>query len=103
MNADSPVGWLMIFTLCSGIVVGGGSFIYFLRHRRNRLIAAHALTGDGKPDGQLAPSGALPEILALLIFAMAIMGILWAAYATRTPPRTNAIELTAPKSESSDQ
>lgn len=83
MNGDHPISLLMFFTLASGILVGGGAFAYFLRHRYNRHVAALALTGDGASHPGAAPDGALPEILGVLAIGLLIMGLLCLGYATR--------------------
>ena len=43
MSGDTPISWLMFFTLSAGIAVGAGLLISFLRTRHNREIAAYAL------------------------------------------------------------
>jgi hypothetical protein len=46
MNGDVPISWLMFFTLAAGLIVAAGFFLYFLRSRHNRAIAATALVGE---------------------------------------------------------
>jgi hypothetical protein len=81
----------MFFTLVAGLAVGAGYFIYFLRSRHNREIAATALQGDGRSRG-VAPSGAGAGLLAIALIAMALLA---AGYTTRrdtkpTPPGSAA-------------
>jgi hypothetical protein len=63
MSGDTPISWLMFFTLSAGIAVGAGLLISFLRTRHNREIAAYALAlltfgyharSDWKPTAQNA-------------------------------------------------
>ncbi len=75
MNGDQPISWLMFFTLASGVVIVGFVFLSFIRSRSNREAAANALEGDGRSRGA-APSGALPELLAVTAFALIAMGLL---------------------------
>jgi hypothetical protein len=82
MAGDNPISWLMFFTLVAGLVAGAGYFIYFLRSRHNREIAAAALQGDGRSRG-VAPSGAGAELVGLLAIALIAMALLVAGYATR--------------------
>lgn len=94
MAGDAPVSWLMFFTLVAGLAVGAGYFIYFLRSRHNREIAAAALQGDGRSRG-VAPSGAGAELAGLLAIALIAMALLAAGYTTRrdtkpTPPGSAA-------------
>ena len=59
MQGDNAISWLMFFTLASGVFIIAGAFIYFLRSRTNRQIAANALEGDSRSKG-VVPSGAAP-------------------------------------------
>jgi hypothetical protein len=43
-GAAEPISGLMFFTLGADILVAAGSFLYFLRHRRRREIAQHAVS-----------------------------------------------------------
>ena len=47
MQGDNPISWLMFFTLAATVFIIAGAFIYFLRSRTNREIAAEALEGNG--------------------------------------------------------
>src|SRR6187551_664400 len=89
MQGDNPVSWLMFFTLASGVFIIAGSFIYFLRSRTNREIAAYALEGDGRGKG-LAPSGAGPELLGLAVIVLAVMGLLATGYSKKSSLETAA-------------
>ena len=82
MTGDSPISWLMFFTLAAGVVVGGGAFLAFLRSRHNRDIAAYALEGDGR-SRMVEPSGAGPELIGLLVVAFVAMALLVAGYSSR--------------------
>ena len=57
MSGDTPISWLMFFTLTAGIVVGAGLFLNFLRSRHNRDVAAYALEGDGHSRGAARTRG----------------------------------------------
>jgi hypothetical protein len=81
MSGDAPISWLMFFTLAAGIAVGAGIFLNFLRSRHNRDMAAYALEGDGRSRG-VAPSGAGPELIALLAVALIAMALLTFGYNT---------------------
>ena len=83
MDGDHPIALLMFFTLIAGVVIGSGSFIYFLRRRYNRYLAEEALIGRDGHSGTTAPDGALPEIIGLLAIALVVMGLLFLGYATR--------------------
>ena len=56
MQGDSPISWLMFFTLAATTFVIAGAFIYFLRSRTNRDIASEALAGDNSRVGA-TPNG----------------------------------------------
>jgi hypothetical protein len=79
MSGDAPISWLMFFTLAAGLALASGYFLYFLRSRHNRGIAAHALEGDGGSRGA-APSGAGAELGGLLAFALIAMALLAFGY-----------------------
>ena len=75
MDGEAPITWLMFFTLTAGLAVAVGFFLYFLKSRRNRSIAASALGGDRRSRG-LEPDGAgveLGGLLAIALFAMALL------------------------------
>ena len=82
MAGDAPISWLMFFTLVATLAVGAGYFIYFLRSRHNREIAALALEGDGRSRGG-GPSGAGAELFGLFAIALVAMGLLTAGYSAR--------------------
>lgn len=94
MAGDAPISWLMFFTLVAGLAVGAGYFIYFLRSRHNREIAALALEGDGRSKG-LAPSGAGAELLGLLALALVAMALLTVGYSSRGDTRPTLANPTA--------
>jgi hypothetical protein len=83
MQGDNPISWLMFFTLFAGVFIIAGAFIYFLRSRTNREIAAHALEGDGRGRG-MVPSGAGPELIGFAAIALALMGLLATGYNQRS-------------------
>jgi ABC-type transport system involved in cytochrome c biogenesis permease subunit len=83
MQGDNPISWLMFFTLFAGVFVIAGAFIYFLRSRTNREIAADALEGDGRGRG-MAPSGAGPELIGFAAIALAVMGLLATGYSRKS-------------------
>ncbi|MET0967755.1 MAG: hypothetical protein ABWY18_01025 [Tardiphaga sp.] len=87
MQGDSPVSWLMFFTLAATVFVIAGAFIYFLRSRTNREIAANALEGDGRGKG-IAPSGALPELIGLTAICLAVMVLLVTGYSNKSTAET---------------
>ncbi len=80
MHGDSPVSWLMFFTLVATVVIVGGAFVYFVRERTNRQIAASAIKGDGGSRHGAAPHGAGFELIGLAVIAIALMGLLAAGY-----------------------
>jgi hypothetical protein len=82
MQGDQPISWLMFFTLAATIFIIAGAFIFFLRSRTNRAIAAHALEGEGRGRG-LAPDGAAPELIGVAVLAVALMGLLATGYSQR--------------------
>ena len=93
MQGDNPVSWLMFFTLSAGVFIIAGAFIYFLRSRTNRAIAAEALEGDGRGRG-MAPSGAGPELIGFAVLALAVMGLLVTGYSRKSTAET--AQLTTP-------
>lgn len=93
MQGDNPISWLMFFTLVAGVVVIAGGFIYDLRSRSHREIAANALQGDGSGKGA-APSGAAPELIGFAVLALAVMGLLTAGYHQK--PRNETAQMTTP-------
>ena len=70
MQVDNPVSWLMFFTLAATTFIIAGAFIYFLRSRTNREIAAEALQGDNSRVGA-TPNGAGPELIGFAVMAIA--------------------------------
>lgn len=79
MVGDSPVNWLMFFTLVGGLAIITGAFLMFLRSQRNRDIAAHTLAGTDNRH-TVKSGGALPDLLALGVFAVIAMGLLGFGY-----------------------
>jgi hypothetical protein len=79
MQGDNPISWLMFFTLAATVFTIAGAFIYFLRSRTNRKIAAATLEGDGQRSGA-APSGAGAELIGFTVLAFAVMGLLATGY-----------------------
>lgn len=89
MQGDNPVSWLMFFTLAATTFIIAGSFIYFLRSRTNREIAAEALEGNNSRIGA-TPNGAGPELIGLAVIALAVMGLLVSGYASKSRVETAA-------------
>ncbi|MGA7803195.1 hypothetical protein [Bradyrhizobium sp.] len=79
MQGDNPISWLMFFTLAATVFVIAGAFIYFLRSRANREIAAATLEGSGSRTGP-TPSGAGAELIGFAVLAVALMGLLAIGY-----------------------
>ena len=79
MNGDAPITWLMFFTLAAGVAVAGGFFLYFLRSRHNRSIAAAALGGD-RPSRGVEPDGAGAELGGMFVVALVAMALLAFGY-----------------------
>jgi hypothetical protein len=79
MNGDTPISWLMFFTLSAGVIVAGGFFLQFLRSRHNRAIAASALGGEHRSRG-VEPDGAGVELVGFLVLAVIGMGLLAFGY-----------------------
>ena len=79
MQGDNPISWLMFFTLAATVFIIAGAFIYFLRARTNREIAAEALEGDRSRTGA-TPNGAGPELIGFAVIALAVMGLLVTGY-----------------------
>ena len=75
MQGDNPISWLMFFTLAATVFIISGAFIYFLRSRTNREIAAAAIEGSSADIGA-TPSGAGPELIGFAVLAIAVMGLL---------------------------
>lgn len=90
MQGDNPISWLMFFTLAATTFIIAGSFIYFLRSRTNREIAAEALEGSGARVGA-TPNGAGPELIGFAVIALAVMGLLGAGYASKSRVETAAV------------
>ena len=93
MQGDSPVSWLMFLTLAATTFIIAAAFIYFLRSRTNREIAAEALQGDGSRVGS-TPNGAGPELIGFAVIGIAVMGLLTAGYASKT--RIETAQATTP-------
>ncbi len=75
MAGDQPVSWLMFFTFAATIFIIAGACIYFLRSRRNRVIAANALAGGDHPRVDKVTDGALPDLLGMTLFAFIAMAL----------------------------
>jgi hypothetical protein len=90
MQGDNPISWLMFFTLAATVVIIAGAFIYFLRSRTNREIAASALEGDRAHAGP-TPSGAGPELIGFAVLALAVMGLLAGGYSGKSRSETAAL------------
>jgi hypothetical protein len=87
MTGDAPLTWLTFFTLGAGVIVAAGMFLFFLRSRHNREIAAYALEGDGRSRGP-APSGAGAELIGLFAVALIAMGLLTFGYRSHSATAT---------------
>ena len=90
MQGDNPISWLMFFTLAATTFVIAGSFIYFLRSRTNREIAAEALEGNSSRAGA-TPNGAGAELIGFAAIGLAVMGLLTAGYASKSRVETAAV------------
>jgi hypothetical protein len=93
MQGDNPISWLMFFTLASAVFIIAGGFIYFLRSRTNREIAAATLEGNGPRTGA-TPSGAGPELIGFAVLALAVMALLATGYRGKSP--TETAQMTTP-------
>jgi hypothetical protein len=89
MQGDNPISWLTFFTLAATVFIIAGAFIYFLRSRTNREIAAAAIEGN-RTDTGATPSGAGPELIGFAVLAIAAMGLLAAGYSGRSRSETAA-------------
>ena len=87
MQGDNPISWLMFFTLAATVFIIAGAFIYFLRSRTNRQIAAEALEGNNSRVGA-TPNGAGPELIGFAVIGLAVMGLLATGYARKSPTET---------------
>jgi len=79
MAGETPITWLMFFTLGATLVVAAGMFISFLRSRHSRELAAYALQGDGR-SRRGEPSGAGAELIGLFAVALFAMVLLAFGY-----------------------
>jgi hypothetical protein len=79
MQDDNPISWLMFFTLAATVFIIAGAFIYFLRSRTNRAIAAEVLGGNQSRTGA-TPNGAAPELVGFAVIGIAVMGLLAIGY-----------------------
>ena len=93
MQGDNPISWLMFFTLAAGVFIIAGAFIYFLRSRTNREIAAEALGGDNSRKGA-TPNGAGPELIGFAVLTIAVMGLLAVGYNGKS--RVETAQMTKP-------
>ncbi|MBS0528159.1 MAG: hypothetical protein JSS22_02045 [Proteobacteria bacterium] len=89
MSGDHAISWLMFFTLAATTFIIAGAFIFFLRSRTNRDIAAEALQGDQSRVGS-TPNGAAPELIGFAVIALAVMGLLTAGYSSKPRVETAA-------------
>jgi hypothetical protein len=89
MQGDNPISWLMFFTLAATTFIIAGAFIFFLRSRTNRAIAAEALEGNGSRVGA-TPNGAGAELIGFAVVCLAVMGLLTAGYAGKSRVETAA-------------
>jgi hypothetical protein len=69
----------MFFTLAAGLIVAVGFFLFFLRSRHNRAIAASTLGGEHHSRG-VEPDGAGAELGGLLVVAIVAMALLALGY-----------------------
>ncbi|HLG81983.1 MAG TPA: hypothetical protein VKY22_13270 [Bradyrhizobium sp.] len=90
MQGDNPISWLMFFTLAATVFIIAGAFIFFLRSRTNREIAAAAIEGNSTATGA-TPSGAGPELIGLAVLAIAVMGLLTLGYEGKSRSETAAL------------
>jgi hypothetical protein len=79
MSGDTPISWLMFFTLVATVIVAAGFFLQFLRSRHNRAIATSALGGERRSRG-VEPDGAGAELGGLLVVALIAMVLLAFGY-----------------------
>jgi hypothetical protein len=93
MQGDNPISWLMFFTLAATVFIIAGAFIYFLRSRTNREIAAEALEGNGSRTGA-TPNGAGAELIGFAVLALAVMALLATGYSGKS--RTETAQMTTP-------
>jgi hypothetical protein len=84
MQGDSALTSLTFFTLVSGVFIIAGSFIYFLRSRHNREIAAEALEGNGRGGPANVPSGAAPELVGMAAVMLGVMALLATGYSQKS-------------------
>lgn len=90
MQGDNPISWLMFFTLAATTFIIAGGFIYHLRSRSSREIAAEALGGNRSGVGA-TPNGAGPELIGFAIIGLAVMGLLATGYASKPKVETAAV------------
>lgn len=79
MAGETPITWLMFFTLGATLVIAAGMFVSFLRSRHSRELAAYALQGDGR-SRRGEPSGAGAELIGLFAVALFAMVLLAFGY-----------------------
>jgi hypothetical protein len=89
MQGDSPISWLMFFTLTATVFVIVGAFIYFLRSRTNREISSEVLEGNGSTRGK-TPEGAAPELIGSAVLAVAAMALLVVGYQGKPQTETTS-------------
>jgi hypothetical protein len=88
MQGDNPISWLMFFTLAATVFIIAGAFIYFLRSRTNREIAATALEGSSTGATRV---GAGAELIGFAAIAIAVMGLLATGYSRKSGAETAAV------------
>ena len=93
MQGDNPISWLMFFTLAATVFIIAGAFIYFLRSRTNREIAAEAL-GGSESRTRAVPDGAGPELIGFAVLGIAVMGLLTIGYSGKL--RTEKAQISMP-------
>jgi len=74
----------MFFTFAATIFIITGAFIYFLRSRHNRDIAANALAGGDHPRVNKGADGALPDLLGITVFAFINMALLAVGFKSKS-------------------
>lgn len=83
-GGDQSISWLMFFTFGATIFIIAGACIQFLKRLTNRAVASDALVGHDGTYTAPAPDGALPELLAVALFAVIAMGLLAGGYAAKS-------------------
>lgn len=92
MNGDTPISWLMFFTLAAAVIVAAGFFLHFLQSRHNRSIASSALGGEQRSRG-VEPDGAAAELAGL--FAVALLAMVLLAFGYHSHAGSTVAESTS--------